>query len=89
MDGLKMSGPTCGLRTDADTPKGVCPQMSAPQAPPDGGLRGQYADMSTLSAMSALSAIGGRARWSRPLPRAASVLKLQAAPLARKHGGAA
>jgi hypothetical protein len=37
MDSLKMSGPTCGLRTDADTPLGVCPQMSAPQAPPEGG----------------------------------------------------
>jgi hypothetical protein len=37
MDSLKMSGPTCGLRTDADTPIGVCPQMSAPQSPPEGG----------------------------------------------------
>jgi hypothetical protein len=57
MDTLKMSGPTCGLRTDADTPKGVCPQCPRPQVPPEGGRRGQFADMSTMSAVSTVSAV--------------------------------
>lgn len=65
MDPLKMSGPTCGLRTDADTLKGCVRKCPLRKFRPMVDASGQSADMSTASTMSAMSAMGSASCGSR------------------------